>query len=272
MLIKFLGTSAAEGWPALFCQCSSCQKARLLGGKNIRTRSSCIIDDQYMVDFSPDTYMHMITQNIDLTKVRKLIITHSHEDHFYANDLFMRLEPLAYINNMEPLCIYGNETVMKKFNDTRENRIIDGVLQFNEVFPYKTFKAGDAIITPLLANHTKFENCYIYIIELKGKKILYGHDTGIFPKQTWDVLKEHYFDCIILDCTNGPTTCGNVHMGFPENIVVKNKLIEYKSVNDETKFIITHFSHNVKLLHDELIQMAKPYGFEVAYDGLELLI
>ena len=51
MKVLFLGTAAAEGWPAVFCKCDSCMKARKLGGKNIRTRSSCIIDDIYMVEF-----------------------------------------------------------------------------------------------------------------------------------------------------------------------------------------------------------------------------
>ena len=33
MKIKFLGTGAAEGWPALFCECAACKKAEELGGK-----------------------------------------------------------------------------------------------------------------------------------------------------------------------------------------------------------------------------------------------
>jgi len=34
MKVKILGTAAAEGWPALFCRCPACQRARKLGGKN----------------------------------------------------------------------------------------------------------------------------------------------------------------------------------------------------------------------------------------------
>jgi len=68
MNIKFLGTAAAEGWPALFCQCEYCIKARENGGKNIRTRSSCIIDEKYMVDFPPDTYMHVLNNKLNLVK------------------------------------------------------------------------------------------------------------------------------------------------------------------------------------------------------------
>ena len=33
MKLQYLGTAAAEGWPALFCNCSACIKAKELGGK-----------------------------------------------------------------------------------------------------------------------------------------------------------------------------------------------------------------------------------------------
>ena len=38
MKIAYLGTSAAEGIPALFCHCDVCKYARKYKGKNIRTR------------------------------------------------------------------------------------------------------------------------------------------------------------------------------------------------------------------------------------------
>jgi len=39
MKFQYLGTAAAEGWPALFCNCDNCEKARKAGGKNIRIRT-----------------------------------------------------------------------------------------------------------------------------------------------------------------------------------------------------------------------------------------
>ncbi len=38
MKLTYLGTAAAEGWPAVFCNCPCCRQARVLGGKDIRTR------------------------------------------------------------------------------------------------------------------------------------------------------------------------------------------------------------------------------------------
>ena len=69
MHIKYLGTGAAEGWPGLFCMCDSCKQAKALGGKNIRTRSQALIDDELLVDFPPDTYLHMLRDGLEMIQV-----------------------------------------------------------------------------------------------------------------------------------------------------------------------------------------------------------
>src|SRR5690348_6984346 len=87
MKIQLLGTSAAEGWPGLFCDCKACQDARRLGGKNIRTRSSALIDGILKLDFPPDTYQHVLQRGLDLRKVEFLFFTHGHDDHFALKEL-----------------------------------------------------------------------------------------------------------------------------------------------------------------------------------------
>lgn len=44
MKFIYLGTAAAEGFPAVFCDCAFCKEARMLNGKNIRTRSQALIN------------------------------------------------------------------------------------------------------------------------------------------------------------------------------------------------------------------------------------
>ena len=270
MKVKILGTAAAEGWPGIFCQCDSCVKARLNGGKDIRTRSSALIDNKYMIDFPPDTYSHVISNNIDLGSIEQLIITHSHSDHFYPKDLFMRTEVFATLNSTKILHVYGNEGVKEKYEIAMEDAKTEGIIEFSEVFPFMSFKAGDAIVIPLPADHNKKERCYVYIIESDGKKLLYGHDSGYFPEETWKAIKEHHLDIVLLDCTFGPRDRSEGHMGFPCNVRVKDRLINQGSADENTKFVITHFSHNGNFLHNQLLELATPYGFEVAYDGIEL--
>ena len=60
MKIQYLGTAAAEGIPAIFCECETCKKTRERGGKNIRTRSQALIDDKILIDLPADTYLHFL--------------------------------------------------------------------------------------------------------------------------------------------------------------------------------------------------------------------
>ena len=68
MQFTYLGTAAAEGWPAVFCRCKYCLEAQRLGGKNIRTRSQAIVNDDLLIDLPPDTYLHKLAHGpgIDL--------------------------------------------------------------------------------------------------------------------------------------------------------------------------------------------------------------
>ena len=86
MKFRYLGTAAAEGWPALFCDCEACRKAAALGGKNIRTRSQALVDDKILIDFPADTLWHTLTYHLPLFSIHTCLITHSHSDHLYPAD------------------------------------------------------------------------------------------------------------------------------------------------------------------------------------------
>jgi len=43
-------------------------------------------------------------------------------------------------------------------------------------------------------------------------------------------------------------------------------------LKEDGRIIVTHFSHNSRLLHDEFVEIFKPYGVVVAYDGMILHI
>ena len=53
MKIQFGGTGAAEGIPAIFCNCTLCDIARKSLTER-RRRSMLIINDELIIDFGPD--------------------------------------------------------------------------------------------------------------------------------------------------------------------------------------------------------------------------
>lgn len=264
MKIVFLGTAAAEGWPGIFCECKYCKKAKKLKGKNIRSRSSILIDKKYKVDLPPDTYWHVIKYGLNLSEVEHLFITHSHIDHFDVSELHFYFEPFAHLKKERNLNIYGNEKVI----DTVKNLIKDrkNIYLYNlEVF--KKYKAGEMDFYPILADHAPEENSFNFIFNYKNKTILHGYDTGWYSDQTWEFIKDFKFDLVIMDCTNGILDFEKYHLGIKGVIKVKNILLKYGCLKEKFRFIATHFSHNGKLLHSELEKILKKEKVEVAYDG-----
>ena len=58
MKLKYYGTAAAEGVPAIWCSCDVCKKSHKYGGRNIRTRSQALVNDRLLIDMPPDTLYH----------------------------------------------------------------------------------------------------------------------------------------------------------------------------------------------------------------------
>jgi phosphoribosyl 1,2-cyclic phosphate phosphodiesterase len=82
MKFKYLGTAAAEGFPAMFCDCEYCMEARKRKGKNIRTRSQSIINEDLLIDLPADTYIHAINNDLEMFKVggHNIAINHSPDE------------------------------------------------------------------------------------------------------------------------------------------------------------------------------------------------
>ena len=109
MKIRYLGTGAAEGIPAIFCECLICKNARLKAGKEIRTRMQALINDEILIDFGPDTYMHRLQYKIDLSAIKYCLLTHAHEDHIYSHDIKCRKKNKAFLEaNTYPLHLFGS--------------------------------------------------------------------------------------------------------------------------------------------------------------------
>ena len=273
MRIQILGTAAAEGWPGLFCDCHSCCKARELGGKDIRTRSSLQIDDVYKIDFSPDTLHHVHKYGLKLQNLRHLLFTHSHQDHMDREELLMIIPPFGHNNFAEnPLNVYMSSSTAKTFASGTTD-IREMPFKMHHLHPFETVNVGEMVVTPLLAAHDPNEECLFYILEKDGKTVMYASDTGPFPQATWDYILTRHFDMLIIECTIGPNLrTYNSHMSFQDVVDIKEKMLSSGAIKSDTPCWITHFSHNAKVTHDEFVEIAAPYGINVAYDGVILKV
>ncbi|HOM71908.1 MAG TPA: MBL fold metallo-hydrolase [Armatimonadota bacterium] len=271
MKVRILGTAAAEGWPGLFCGCETCKKARAAGGKNLRSRASLQIDDFYKIDFPPDTFYHVMKYGLDLSRLKYLFITHSHEDHF-AKDEFEYILP-GFAHNVEaPIRIYGNSAVIDALKQIKESSDApEGLVELTEIKPFEPVKADHLTFTPIKAEHKYSEQAVNYLVQSESKTMLYASDTGRYSEAAIELLSRQKIDIAVIECTLGllpwePRT----HMTFGAVLELRDMLVKSGAVDSNTQLVITHFSHNIGLLHEELEQIASPEDFTVAYDGIML--
>ncbi|MBQ9299133.1 MAG: hypothetical protein IJ214_01335 [Clostridia bacterium] len=272
MKIHFYGTGASEGVPSMFCDCLACNEARRLGGKNIRTRSSCAINDNLLIDFSCDTFAHTVWGGLDLRKIDNFLITHAHKDHLYPHDLVNMAPPMAQRIRNDIIHLYGTkeavEIIQRVFS--KETRgIIPATAEV--LAPGKETSVGPYQVIPIKTKHAADIDCYIYIIKHEGKTLLYGHDSTMYPEDAWQYILREKYDCVIMDCTSVLSShVFSSHMGFDENVAVRNRLIGNGCATNSTLFIATHFVHTYNPLHDRIAPIFAKDGIIPAFDGFEV--
>lgn len=259
----------------MFCNCRVCQNALSKRGKEIKTRSQAIVDNKILIDFPPDTYMHVLNYGLDLRYINHCIITHSHFDHLHVNDFWCRLEGMAHDIGDAPLNVYITDAGYKTAEEFLDSRIDGSRLKFHKIKAFEPFNIEEYRIIPIPANHDPTTTPVIYIIEHEGKTLLYANDTGIFPKETWEYLENFggRFDFISLDCTGMLLKdWRKSHMGLDTNMELYNRLKDMGRCDSSTVVFVNHFSHNGLATHEELVAEAEKYGWGVSYDGLEVEI
>lgn len=274
MKLTYLGTAAAEGWPALFCRCDHCLRALRRGGRNLRTRSQAMLNEDLLLDFPADSISHMQQNRLDFSAVRWLLITHSHMDHYSPGDLHLRSSSYYAHGLTSPtMTLYGNEKVLSMLEEERIFRPEepnDNGINAVCVRAYEPFTCGNYTVTPLPANHEPAEKAFVYLIREGNKTLLYLHDTGLLEEGVYTYLQEHGVraDLISYDCTFVTLPSGGGHLGLDSCKQVRAKFESIGVSDGSTVSVLNHFSHNGGLIYDELSPLAEREGFLTSYDGM----
>lgn len=273
MKVFFLGTGAAEGFPALFSDGPINQEARRRGGKDLRTRSTLLIDDAVKIDLPPDTLAHVFRYpSISFARLQHLLFTHSHDDHFAVREL-QYLSPNFAPDRQDPLHIYATDELIRKMYAEMAHFFEPAPLLFHAVVPFKEVKVGHLFVTPVTAHHKHDELCLNYIVRDGERSLLYAADTGWYDRPTWEFLDGYPLDAAVVECGKGISSNGyDGHLSLDECFRFREKLLSGGGLEAGAPFLLTHICHTGLLLHEELSARCQPYGIEVAYDGLELLL
>ncbi|MBQ9544033.1 MAG: hypothetical protein IJV00_02765 [Clostridia bacterium] len=268
MKLTYLGTAAAEGWPAVFCECPNCKRARELGGKNVRTRSQALVDGELLIDFPVDTYYHSLSAGIELSKIEDVIVTHTHPDHFSPYDLAYKGEVYSARLEQKKITFHGNAAVKKRLGEIPY--MIEENVGYEYLPPFVPTRIGNFEVTALKANHKRDEDAYVYLIVRDKKRLLYLHDTGYLYPQTIEYLEGLGIsaDLVSFDCTGCVKRWIKNHMGFYEAFALSRALELRGIIRPDTVKMVNHFSHNGAWDHETLCREADKLGFGVSYDNL----
>lgn len=285
-MFTFLGTSAGEQYPGVWCNCSNCSKARKLGGRNIRRNSCAAIGDHTLIDFGPAIPIQLDQQGLSLLNVDTLLITHAHDDHFLPWYLRWRLFPPHQTTNPQgyekgplftkplPLTIYGSETVRERTLGAIKQDPVNHHLEIKVFELWTPVQTKHLVCTPILANHDFRQDCFNFIIEYNGKTILYAVDTAWFLPETMEFLKQYQFDIVVMEGTFGFNeqhdfmTAG--HCNFLANRQAREWMLTENLIEESVPFIITHTGPHHAPPHDECAPLLEKWGLCLAYDGMQL--
>ncbi len=278
MRFQYLGTAAAEGWPAVFCDCEACHRAAELGGKNIRTRSQAIINGDLLLDLPPDTYLHKLQHGLDLSAVRYLLVTHCHMDHFFPQELTVRgscFSPVMKSPEMDIFCAAETAALFTRCTNHEIDGDSAGAIHWHILRAFEPVRFGTYTVTPLPASHMtrggENEPFVYHIVDDAGVSVYYLHDSADYLPEVWSYFeKQRPADLISLDTTNGgvPTHSDWGHMGAPQVLEVVDRMRKIGLADKKTVCVMNHFSHNGLCTHEELEALANPNGVLVSYDGM----
>jgi len=270
--IMFLGTASAEGYPASFCTCSRCREARRLGGRNIRYRAAALLDGRLLIDLPPDLYAASLRCGVSLPGVRYVLVTHTHPDHFYVEELRLRAPPFSR-EGAGGLVLAGSRAAVSRAEEALRGYRGVGV-EYLPLRPGVEVELDEYRVTPIPAVHNvpPGEEPFNYIIGRGGREVLYALDTGPYGEEQYSLLRGHRLSLVVADATMGLLGRGayRYHMSIADVEELRRRLVEEGVAGPETRFVLTHFSHNGSPPHDELAGLLEGRGLEAAYDCMEV--
>ena len=253
--IRFLGTGAADyDWSKI-------------GEPGIRGSAGTLLNGNILFDYGTTGRENLSRFGISPDCIEVLLFTHSHSDHFSVKNVKALL---AERKNSNPLHICGDAVVINALAGCA-----DCCLHLLE--PGEKFQYGDFTFTALLANHMieahPEEKTLHYLVETQGKTLLYATDGAGFTKPEWLIIREHHLDLIIIDATMAASGDWRIfeHNDLETIWHVRQTLRAEKIIDDRSRVVLTHLART--LWPDDaatIDRLARSYGFEAAYDGMDI--
>lgn len=284
--MRFLGTGAADMLPDPFCDCPLCRDARE-DPAHVRLRSHFLLDPESLIDFGPDLGASCARDRISLAGLRRVFVTHTHQDHFcFANAGLLQMSR----TRTEPLDIYLSEGALKGLEAVfspggemnpgmgKAARHIRDHIRFHSVRAGVPFRAGDYTVTAVDTTHnvSQWEHAVNYLfVHDSGRKLLYACDTGLYPEANLAILENERIDVLVMEATFGSNKESNTssHLNAWAFRDMLEIFLQRGVIRPDTAVYATHINHKHTFTHEAYqawFDANAPVPVTVARDGLEV--
>jgi len=270
MDILLVGTGAADYEACLTCPCRNCLEARSLGGRNLRTYASALVDDSLLIDCGKTVPWRLAELDVDLAAIAHLFITHAHGDHLDPEGI----RDLSRVAGGDSrLQVYGNERVVEQLDDCGADADLHEMAVGDEV------QARGLGVLALPAKHDwENQQSLNFVVTGGDSTLLYATDTTWPEERWWDLLAEHHIDVAVVEATFGPLDeaghpdCLTHHLNWGAFVALVEELRERDILGEDAPAWATHLSLHWLPVHDRYAAEVNRPGAELAYDGLRLTI
>ncbi len=252
MRITFLSTGAAEGIPAIGCECEHCQRARREGGKLRRERSAILVElpgYTLLVEVPPD--IRTLIDEAGITHLDGLLATRARYDHIGG------LIEFEYWPHQ--LDLLAEDHLFKHIREEYWAAHLDAIVFHIPYYPGVPLYFDKFILLPFSVRRREPIFGVLFQESERRVRVIYTNDT---PNRLTNYARYLMRGADLL-IVNTPT----FEPPKEDHITVTEAIQLHQDVGAK-RTILTYISHRNKP-HDELEAYVSNYpGVEVAYDGM----
>jgi adenosylcobinamide kinase/adenosylcobinamide-phosphate guanylyltransferase len=221
-----------------------------------------MVDGTLLLDAGPETPRAAERHGADLTRLRQVLVTHQHPDHWSPAFLLYR----SWVGD-GPLDVVGPPEVIAA---CRMWVGPDKGVRFVEVSPGDRLRLGEYDVRVLAARHGTPGEAVLYDVASDRGRLLYATDTAALPAETVASVRDADFDLVLLEETFGDKLDhGTDHLDLRSFADQVRLLREAGAVTEATDLVAVHLSHHNPPTA-ELQRRLADWGARVVDDGSRL--
>lgn len=228
-----------------------------------RRSAAAVLNGTLLFDCGPAIRVLAETHPHVLSGVTDVLVTHDHDDHLDVQALLL----LAQTRRIRVACDGFARAMIGPHP----------AIEYVPVVPFVPFFMGEYTVMPVTANHDTVQAgvrqaCHYIVRTPDDKTIFYGLDGAWFLRPSWEEMRRHTFDVMVLDCTVGDRDDWRMfeHNTIPMLRMMVREIEAQKLLAPNGQIAASHFARTLHPPHDETERILRAFHVRASFDGMKL--